>query len=263
MMHDIGITANYTIILDFPLYNKSFQFDPTSTSRFGVMPRHATSDAEVIWIEAPAAYAFHVANAWETVNAGGGTSITLVCGATPMLDMLNLQGGTSPIKLTEYILDLQTAKCTSIATLVGDKAMEFPVVHPRTIGRKSRYTYFPFNPIALNGDTSDALRMTCVAKYDFDERRVVGVHEFQDSGVGAELVFATKGVAEPASVGGAEDDGYLVTYLHHPKADTSTFYVVDARTMELVTCMTLPQRVPFGFHGWWVSQEEIESQKLD
>jgi carotenoid cleavage dioxygenase-like enzyme len=115
---------------------------------------------------------------------------------------------------------VQAAKCISITTLVDDKAMEFPVVHPRTIGRKCRYTYFPFNPISPGTEGDNGIRMTAVAKYDLEERRVVAEHTFRDGGVGAELVFATKGTMEPASVGGAEDDGYLLTYLHHPRTDT-------------------------------------------
>jgi carotenoid cleavage dioxygenase-like enzyme len=93
MMHDCAITAAHTIILDFPLYSNGLQFDVSVPSRFGVMPRHAESEEEIVWIEVPAFYAFHVANAWERKEPaanGDGTDhtiITIVCGATPKLDM--------------------------------------------------------------------------------------------------------------------------------------------------------------------------------
>ena len=92
MIHDCAITEHHTIILDFPLLLNGFRFDDSTPSRFGVMPRHATSSDEICWIEAPAAYAFHVANSWEEETPDG-TVIRLLCGATPHLDMIGLGGG--------------------------------------------------------------------------------------------------------------------------------------------------------------------------
>ena len=71
MIHDCAITEHHTIILDFPLLLNGFRFDDSTPSRFGVMPRHATSSDEICWIEAPAAYAFHVANSWEEETPDG------------------------------------------------------------------------------------------------------------------------------------------------------------------------------------------------
>jgi 9-cis-epoxycarotenoid dioxygenase len=64
MMHDCAITARHTVILDFPLPMSTLALDTTKPSRFGVMPRHARTGDEVVWIEAPPFYAFHVANSW-------------------------------------------------------------------------------------------------------------------------------------------------------------------------------------------------------
>ena len=59
----------------------------------------------------------------------------------------------------------------------------------------------------------------------------------------------------------AEDSGYLVTFLYYEESKTSSFYVIDATTMQAVAALALPQRVPFGFHGWWASQEELRAQQ--
>ena len=75
MMHDIAITANYVIFYD---YNNKYyapekvmageaksmyEHDQTIPARFGVLPRMAKSDKEIIWIDAKQSLAvFHFAN---------------------------------------------------------------------------------------------------------------------------------------------------------------------------------------------------------
>ena len=40
-------------------------FNKQRASRFGVLPKDATSEAKIRWFELPAMYAYHVANAWQ------------------------------------------------------------------------------------------------------------------------------------------------------------------------------------------------------
>ena len=62
--------------------------------------------------------------------------------------------------------------------------------------------------------------------------------------------------------GGEEDDGYLVTYMHDESTGASSMVVYDAKTMasEPIARVALPQRVPYGFHGEWMSEEQFASQ---
>ncbi|GJC83361.1 carotenoid 9,10(9',10')-cleavage dioxygenase [Colletotrichum liriopes] len=74
--------------------------------------------------------------------------------------------------------------------------------------------------------------------------------------------------AEPQS----EDDGWLLTYAFNeaqldvkgeclPDA-VSELWVIDAKSMnEVVARIKLPQRVPYGLHGTWFSEDEINEQK--
>ena len=59
---------------------------------------------------------------------------------------------------------------------------------------------------------------------------------------------------------GAEDDGYLMDIVYHPKTNTSSFVVIDAKTMNSkpVFISELPQRVPFGVHGIWLDQDHFK-----
>lgn len=75
-----------------------------------------------------------------------------------------------------------------------------------------------------------------------------------------------------------EDDGWLLTYVFDENqqgavdddgdegacgADAvSELWVIDARTMrDVVARVRLPQRVPYGLHGAWFSEEEVTGQR--
>ena len=76
----------------------------------------------------------------------------------------------------------------------------------------------------------------------------------------------------PRLNGTSEDDGWLLSYVFDESqlgADgnckdnaRSEFWVIDARNMkDVVAKVQLPQRVPYGLHGHWFSEEEIASQR--
>ncbi|CAN8099867.1 unnamed protein product [Discula destructiva] len=73
-----------------------------------------------------------------------------------------------------------------------------------------------------------------------------------------------------------EDDGWLLTYVFDEsqlqvegeragecRADAaSELWIIDARTMkDVVARVKLPQRVPYGLHGAWFSEEEVRDQR--
>ena len=57
----------------------------------------------------------------------------------------------------------------------------------------------------------------------------------------------------------AEDDGWLITFVHDQTNDSTEFVVMDAQdfSRDYVARVPLPQRVPFGFHGNWVSDSSV------
>ena len=76
----------------------------------------------------------------------------------------------------------------------------------------------------------------------------------------------------PRENGDHEDDGWLLSYVFDesqlgpdgeckPMA-TSELWIIDARTMsEVVAKVQLPQRVPYGLHGNWFSEEDVMNQR--
>ena len=76
----------------------------------------------------------------------------------------------------------------------------------------------------------------------------------------------------PRKGGDCEDDGWILSYVFDESqlggdgecksAAKSELWVIDARNMkDIVTRIFLPQRVPYGLHGTWFSEEQVNGQR--
>ena len=76
----------------------------------------------------------------------------------------------------------------------------------------------------------------------------------------------------PRSGGAGEDDGWILSYVFDEsqlgedgecRADAkSELWIIDAKTMdEVVAKVHLPQRVPYGLHGNWFSEQDVQGQR--
>ncbi len=59
----------------------------------------------------------------------------------------------------------------------------------------------------------------------------------------------------PKSDDAAEDEGWVMAYVHDPDRNAADVVILDAQdfTAPPVATVHLPVRVPFGFHGNWVA----------
>jgi carotenoid cleavage dioxygenase len=86
---------------------------------------------------------------------------------------------------------------------------------------------------------------------------VTGERRVFDHGPGrcaGEAVFVPR-----ASHGAHEDDGWLLGLVHDLGGESTDFVVIDAADFDrgYVARIPLPQRVPFGFHGNWISDRSV------
>jgi carotenoid cleavage dioxygenase len=67
--------------------------------------------------------------------------------------------------------------------------------------------------------------------------------------MGAEPVFV------PSENPTSEDEGYLLSFVYNQAEDKSDLIVLNAQDLRSgpVARIKLPQRVPYGFHGNWVT----------
>merc|ERR1740121_1412098 len=249
MMHDMAITARFSILLEFPLYfemaravrgEMPYVHDLACPSRFGVLPRHASGPGDVRWFAGKSAMSFHVANAWED-----GDSIKLV--GCPQERFSFEYGTSSSSVLHEWTFDLDSG--ATMERRLDDLHVEFPVINPRFVGRRNRYVWCA----VFAGPGIPFHSVSGVVKYDLQTGASVR-HDFVGGRWGGESVFAC--------TGGEEDAGYLLTYTFNPEDGTTELYVVDAQSMDPspTAILRTPQRVPFGFHGLWVPRSELSEE---
>ena len=99
-----------------------------------------------------------------------------------------------------------------------------------------------------------------------DENSPIRIFALPDGWYAQECSFV------PRKHGISEDDGWLVTYVFDesqlddkaeaPSNSKSELWVIDAKEMkDVVARIVLPQRVPYGMHGNWFSEEQILNQR--
>ncbi|KAK4738236.1 hypothetical protein R3W88_001933 [Solanum pinnatisectum] len=271
MMHDFAITENYAIMMDLPLCfrpkemvknNKlAFTFDATKKARFGVLPRYANNEALIRWFELPNCFIFHNANAWEE----GDEVVLITCRLmNPDLDMVN---GAVKEKLENFCNELYEMRFNMKSGAASQKklsesAVDFPRINENYTGRKQRYVY---------GTTLNSIaKVTGVIKFDLHAEPETGKSQLEvggnvqgifDLGPGR---FGSEAVFVPSQPGTEceEDDGYLIFFIHDENTGKSAVNVIDAKTMsaEPVAVIELPKRVPYGFHAFFVTEEQIQEQ---
>ena len=265
--HDIGITENYTILLDLPLVwhtarmkqgRRMAYFNPALPARFGIIPRRG-APSDVRWFDDDACYVLHVINAHEE-----GDEIVLLAGRMedpipgrrydagrgPLLHFLQVQ----PF-LYEWRLNLVTGAVKR--RQLDDRATEFPRMNDDFLGVKSRYSYSPL--IAPERDVLFEGFVRYDLKHDTSEVRRYGKNCY-----GGEVVFMPRSVGAPGFKGertaghARENDGWLGTFVHNREDLTTEFWILDATEplAEPVARIPIPGHVPAGFHGTWAPSFE-------
>jgi carotenoid cleavage dioxygenase len=258
--HDMAITENYSVLLDLPLVNDpaafavgrhKLVFHREWPSRFGIIPRHGAASS-VRWFEANPCYFYHVVNAWEEGPADNREIVMDICRMeqpTPRQDVAtSLDKLISLLQLEAHMYRYRFNLATGTTTegFRDDANSEFPMVNLAMAGRKTRWSY--------NVRIADSVIQVFdgLIKYDL-ETGASQTHEFGPGRFGSEAPFAPRDGAI------AEDDGYLVSFVHDEVADRSEVVILDARdlTAPPVGRVLLPQRVPLGFHGTWVRADQL------
>ena len=257
LFHDIAITENYTVLLDFPMLWRQDQlargkrrvwFDDQLPSRIGIVPRHGGND-QVRWFESPPCYAYHTVNAWEE---GSEVVITACRIENPLPRVPHEQEPEIPrlyfLRMAPYLhrwrIDLESGAVRE--EQLCDRLTEFPRIDDRRLGRRNRWTY------NMGLAAEPTLLFDAVTKYDLDDGGSVR-HAFGAGRFSSEVTFA------PRDGGIEEDDGYLVSIVNDIGEGRSEAVVLDARALEAgpVARVQIPSRVPIGFHACWVPGHDL------
>ncbi|KAK8351699.1 hypothetical protein V6Z12_A05G050200 [Gossypium hirsutum] len=107
----------------------------------------------------------------------------------------------------------------------------------------------------IPGPDQGSKKLECVQTGDVKERNLTGPNHFPMEFPminGAFTGLKNKCAAFVPKKGGVEeDDGWIITFVHHEDTSISEAYIIDSKNFlnEPVTKITLPFRVPYGFHG--------------
>ncbi|MCM0592321.1 MAG: carotenoid oxygenase family protein [Gloeotrichia echinulata DVL01] len=256
-MHDFAITEKYTIFMDMPLALKPMRimqgkiplvFERNKPSRFGIIPRHG---GEMRWFTVPNCMVYHVVNAYEEGNEVilvayrmDWTQLFIPDKENPVdFDSTNSSATKLEPELTKlyrWRFNLSTGQVQE--EMLDDEVCEFPRINDNLIGRKMRYVYAGIGAMYMERPLFDGVK-----KYDLEAGTAQSYH-FGRGRFGGECVFAPR----PGSK--AEDEGWVLTYIHDSITKRSELIILDAQniTAEPVARLIIPQRVPFGFHCEWV-----------
>jgi carotenoid cleavage dioxygenase-like enzyme len=243
MVHDVGFTRNFIVVLDLPV---TFQpqrvpghvfpyfWNDQQTPRIGLLPRNGDLDG-LIWFEAPACYVFHIVNAYEA--EGGDVVVDVVRHPrTHEHDRHGPNEGTPA--LARWTLDRVRGRLSE--SLLDDHGGEFPRIDDRLGGQNYRYTYSAHW-------WGDKVSSGPLYKHDVRSGRTQ-VHDFGPGHASLEPVFV------PRSGAIDEDDGYVMAYVFDAQRNTSDVVILSAQDFSgpPLAVVELPVRVPFGFHGDWI-----------
>jgi carotenoid cleavage dioxygenase-like enzyme len=239
MMHDFALTANHVVFMDLPIvfnldialereHDMPYRWDDSYGARLGVLRRDDPYGA-IRWFEIDPCYVFHVANAYEAADS-------IVLQAVRYPELWRDNGGFEVDGVMwSWTINLATGAVDS--RQLDDRSVEFPRIDDRLAGLPARYSI-------TVGDGS-------LIRYDLD-RNASEEHRFGDGrhhGEPGEAVFVAAGHSTD------ELAGWYLSYVYDPVRNGSDLVILDASDFagKPVARVHLPQRVPHGFHGNWIT----------
>ncbi|PON94638.1 Carotenoid oxygenase [Trema orientale] len=275
--HDFGVTQRYNVFMDFPLTidimrlvrgGPLIEYNKEAYARIGIMPRYGHADS-IKWFNVEPNCTLHIFNCFED---GDDEVVMWGCRALESVIDSN-KHDTSPrdanyllhIRPYEWRLNMRTGEVKERnLTAVTEFSMDFPMINANFTGLKSKFGYTQVvDPTFTCTSSSEDMPKFCgLAKLHFEEldtrystttgesEEVIKVeyHMFEKN------TFCTGAAFVPEKGGLEEDCSWIITFVHKEDTNISQVLVIDTKKFsgEPVAKITLPYRVPYGFHGAFI-----------
>ncbi|XP_071698246.1 probable carotenoid cleavage dioxygenase 4, chloroplastic [Rutidosis leptorrhynchoides] len=257
-LHDFAITKNYAIFPEIQIGMSPMEMigggspvsaDSGKVPRLGLIPRYAKDESEVKWFEVPGFNVIHCINAWEEDD---GDTVVMVAPNILSVEHTLERMELIHASVEKVTINLKTGMVSRYP--LSTRNLDFAVLNPAYVGVKNRYVYCGVgDPMPK---ISGVVKLD-VSQSELDRREcIVASRMFGPGCFGGEPFFVAR---EPENPDADEDDGYVVSYVHNENTGESRFVVMDAKspTLEIVAAVKLPHRVPYGFHGLFVSESDL------
>ncbi len=250
MMHDFAITASDAIFWDLPVTFDldaavkfiadpkagvfPYQWTPDAGARVGIMPLGGGA-AAIKWFDLDPCYVFHGVNAFRR----GEEVVVDVCRLSSMFAPGGFLGGTPTHR--RWTFNTVTGS-VSDDVLAEHNPGDLPGRDPRRVGREHRYAY-----LVETRDNPHTVEFGGLIKHDYTDNS----REYWDPGP---TQHAGEWLFVPGGPDLADDAGYVLSYVHDEATGVTDLVVIDATSVAAgpVARVSLPQRVPYGFHATWI-----------
>nr|XP_004289731.2 PREDICTED: 9-cis-epoxycarotenoid dioxygenase NCED6, chloroplastic [Fragaria vesca subsp. vesca] len=267
MVHDFAITENYAVIPDQQVVFKLSEmvkgrspviYDPEKMSRFGILPKNDEEGLGIQWINVPGCFCFHLCNAWEETSDSGDPIIVVIGSCMNPPDSVFNDHNAEPLRveLSEIRMNLRSGE-SSRRVIVSGLNLEVGVVNKQLLGQETRYLYMAIAEPwpKCSGLAKVDLETGSVTKYMYGTCRF-----------GGEPFYVPKLSSSKGNNGVVQqeddDEGYLMGFVRDEREEKSEMVILDASSMKQVGSVRLPARVPYGFHGTFVSEQDLKEQAL-
>ncbi|MDR3614827.1 MAG: carotenoid oxygenase family protein [Candidatus Obscuribacterales bacterium] len=249
MIHDMAFTKSFAILLDLPVTFSMttaisgkfpYVWNRKQQPRIGFIPRKIEDAGKVIWIEAPSCGVYHVMNAYETTDR----IILDVVKNSMNFDSEILKREPKQNTLVRWTINLTDGKL--VETQLSDYSVEFPRINERLFGQEYNFGY----TACLTKD----VKFGPLYKHDLSK----GTTIVRDLGKGRS---AMEPVFVPRNNANTEDDGWLMSYVFDENTNNTDVIILDAQKFQCdpVAVIHLPVRVPYGFHGNWIADSDLQT----
>ncbi len=249
MVHDFAITDRDAIFWIGPVVFGAeatnpnptipFHWDPSGPCRVGVMPLDGSGD-QIRWIDVPLGFVFHGLNAHRDGD-------DVVVNLHKLEQAFGPKGDLVPSHLTEWRIGTGGERLTFAENQLTDREMDLPTHDRRFTGRATRHGWFA---TTVGPDSDYGFELAGLCHLDLQ----TGREDVWDPGPDKR---AGEGFFVP--VEGDEGEGYVLTYVWDRTTNRSSLAVFDAQDVQPgpIAEVPLPVRVPFGFHGLWVDEDQL------
>ncbi len=270
MVHDCAITQSQVVVMDLPVTFSwwavikrdtfPYRWNAKHKARVGLLPRNGTA-ADMRWFDVDPCYVFHPCNAYDLAD---GSVVMDVAVHAFMFDTSRqgVEANTQP-RFERWTMPAGGHKV--LRQVLHTTEQEFPRLNESLVGQPYRWAYTVGFEINMRGGQSlykhdlAGVPLAVPSASPVPVQVSTQAHAFGAQRKPGEFVF----VAHPQPI--SEDHGWLVGYVANLETQLGELHVLDALDVSApaVAIVTLPGRVPMGFHGNWVDAGAVRDGLRD